>query len=252
MSDLSAILKKYRPADRKKAMHSKMAGIDRLLLIFDDYEKLQETLGEFLAVHLLRSLRSANFKSTVILLVRDRLEATHPEWDQHVKPNMLPRIALAPLSRVEMDEMVASFGVHSLAEKDRAWRDTEGYPFYVQLWVEEAEAGGRSALMLTRFHDRITRWMSDSQRRWLEHALFLDVVNIRSLRGMLGNAAEAENAFRWFENDGSVRDIAAKSFRVREYLRSRLVDYLRVCDPDRCDELESRSRSIGESNSQSN
>ncbi len=108
MSDLSAILKRYRPADRRKATHSKVPGIDRLLLIFDDYEKLQETLSEFLAVHLLRSLRSANFESTVILLVRDRLEATHPEWDQHVRPNLLKRIALAPLSRVEMDEMVES------------------------------------------------------------------------------------------------------------------------------------------------
>jgi hypothetical protein len=252
VSDLSAILKRYRPADKGKATHSKVAGIDRLLLIFDDYEKLQETLDEFLTVHLLRSLRSANFESTVILLVRDRLEATHPEWDQHVRPNLIKRIALTPLSRVEMDEMVESFGVRALAEKDRAWRDTEGYPFYVQLWVEEAEAGGRSALMLKRFHDRITRWMSDSQRRWLEHVLFLDAVNIRSLRGMLGSATEAEDAFRWFENDGSVRDIAAQSFRVREYLRSRLVDYLRVCDPDRCEGLEARSRSIGELKNQSN
>jgi len=37
ISDLSAILKRYRAADRGRAMHRKVPGIDRLLLIFDDY-----------------------------------------------------------------------------------------------------------------------------------------------------------------------------------------------------------------------
>jgi hypothetical protein len=244
VSDLSAILKHYRPTDKGRAMHSKVQGIDRLLLILDDYEKLQESLDEFLVGHLLPALRSANFESTVILLVRDQLEVTHPAWDQHLKPNLVKRLALDHLSRPEVDQMVEAFGVRSVDEKDRAWRDTQGYPFYVQLWIEEVESGGRAAVMLKRFHDRITRWMSDPQKRWLEHALFLDVINIRSLRGMLGSDAEAHEAFRWFERDGSVRDIAGTSFRVREYLRSRLVDYLRASDPDRCEELESRSRSV--------
>ena len=244
VSDLSAILCRYKPADKlKRATHSKVKGIDRLLLILDDYEKLQESLDEFLVGHLLPALCCANFESTVILLVRDKLEVTHPAWDQHIKPNLLKRVDLDHLSRGEMDQMVDTFGVKSTDEKDRAWRDTGGYPFYVQLWVEEVESGGRGAVMLKRFHDRITRWMSDDQKRWLEHALFLDVIHVRSLRGMLGSDAEAHEAFRWFECDGSVRDTVGTPFRVREYLRSRLVDYLRVSDPDRCEELESRSRS---------
>jgi len=243
VSDLSAILGHWRKEDKKKATHSKVQGINRLLLILDNYEKLQESLDEFLVGYFLPALHSANFESTVILLVRDTLEVTHPAWDQHIKQNLLPRVDLGHLSRAEMDQMVESFGIQSADEKDRAWRDTEGYPFHVQLWVEEIESGGRTAVMLKRFHDRITRWMSDGPKRWLEHALFLDVVNIRSLRGMLGSNDEAHEAFRWFERTGDVRDTAGTSFRVREYLRSRLVDYLRVSDPDRCEELESRSRS---------
>ena len=244
VSDLSAILQHWRPENKRKATHGKVPGIDRLLLILDDYEKLQESLDEFLVGYLLPALHSANFESTVILLVRDKLEVTHPAWDQHRKQNLLPRVNLDHLSRAEMDQMVESFGIRSADEKDRAWRDTGGYPFHVQLWVEEVESGGRTAVMLKRFHDRITRWMSDGQKQWLEHALFLDAVNIRSLRGMLGNDDEAREAFRWFERTGDVRDTAGTSFRVREYLRSRLVDYLRVSDPDRCEELELRSRSL--------
>jgi len=120
-------------------------------------------------------------------------------------------------------------------EKERAWRDTQGYPYCVQLWIEEAEAGGRSAVMLKRFHDRTTRWMGEREKRWLQHVLFLSAVDIPSLQAMLGNETEGEEAFRWFEGEGSVRDTAGSPYRVREYLRSRLVDYLRACDHVRCE-----------------
>lgn len=242
VSDLSAILSGYRGQDKKKPTHSKVVGIDRLLLIVDDYEMLQETLGEFLVGHLLPLLRSAEFQSSVIIVGRDQLEVTHPAWDQHFKGNVQKRITLDPLSRPEMDQLVESYGIGSVDEKDRAWRDTQGYPFYVQLWIEEAESGGRSAIMLKRFHDRTTRWMGEREKRWLQHTLFVSEVNIRTLRAMLGNDEEAEDAFRWFEHEGSVRDTVGNSFRVREYLRSRLVDYLRASDPDRCEDLERRAR----------
>ncbi len=84
--------------------------------------------------------------------------------------------------------------------------------------------------------------MSDREKGWLQTTLFLDKVDKRTLRGMLGNAEEAEAAYNWFERDGSVRDTTGDSFRVREYLRSRLIDYLRVSDPDRCEDLERRSK----------
>jgi hypothetical protein len=237
---LSAILNKYREEDQIKVTHSKIKGIKRLLLILDDYEMLQEPLGEFLVGHLLPALRSANFQSLVLILGRDQLEATHPAWDHHLKPNLLKRIELAPLSRCEMDQLVESYGVRAQDEKERAWRDTQGYPFYVQLWIEEAASGGRSAVMLQRFHDRTTRWMSEREKGWLQHALFLNEVNIRTLREMLGNEQEAAEAFRWFEREGSVRDTHGNAFRVREYLRSRLIDYLQVSDPDHCELLRQK------------
>lgn len=182
----------------------------------------------------------------MIVLGRDQLEATHPAWDQHLKANVLKRITLDPLSRCDMDQLVENLGVQSADEKERAWRDTQGYPFHVQLWIEEATSGGRSAVMLKRFHDRIVRWMGDREKHWLQHTLFLTEINKRTMQVMLGNEAEAEEAFRWFEREGSVRDTVGSTFRVREYLRSRLVDYLRASDPDRCEELERRIHSAGQ------
>ncbi len=46
----------------------------------------------------------------------------------------------------------------------------------------------------------------------------------------------------WFEGDGSVRDAQGRVFRVREYVRSRLVDCIEVTDPARFRELGARSR----------
>jgi len=252
VSDLSAILSGYRKDDRSKSTHKKVSGIDGLLLILDDYETLQHTIGEFLVGHLLPALKEANFESVVVVLCRDQLEATHPAWDQHLKPNLLKRIELNPLPRSEMDLLVESFGVQQQDEKERAWGDTQGYPLFVQLWIEETESGGRTALMLKRFYERTTRWMSDQEKQWLQRTLFLDEVNKRSLRGMLSNESEAEEVFRWFEREGSVRDTRGPSFRVREFIRSRLIDYLRTSDPDLCEEMERRSCSTSRSDDSSN
>lgn len=232
VSDLSAILKKYRNEDTGKATHKKLKGIDRLLLIIDDFEMLQEPLGEFLVGHFLPELRTANFESVVFILGRDQLEATHPGWGQHLNMNLLRRIDLSPLSKPEMDQLVESYGVVSDVEKERAWNDTQGYPFYVQLWIEEVESGGQGGLMLKRFYDRTTRWMRPVEKEWLHHVLFLDKVNIRILGYMLGDKYSPEEVQNWFEGEGSIRDTSGKGFRVREYIRSRLIEYISERDPD--------------------
>jgi hypothetical protein len=223
VSDLGAILFGYEWKRVFKPVHSKIKGIDRLLFVLDDYEMLQNPLAEFLTGHLLPALKAARFQSLVIVIGRDRLEVTHPAWSQHFKPNLLPRVVLAPLSRPEMDQLVESYGVTAHEEKERAWLDTQGYPFYVQLWIEEVAAGARSAVMLKLVHDRTTRWMNDRQKGWLQNALFLDEVNVRTLRSMIGNKEEAVEAAEWFQVEGSVRDTTATVWRVRHYLRSRLV-----------------------------
>lgn len=201
--------------------------------------------GEFLVGSFLPLLQTAPFESTVIILGRDQLEATHPAWDQHLRPCLQRRITVGTLPRQDMDKLVEAYEITAMAEKDRAWRDTEGYPFYVQLWIEEAESGGRSAVMLKRFHDRTTRWMAPHQKLWLEQILFLDVVNKNHFARQLDNPSETDIVFAWFQTEGSVRDTMEADFRLREYLRSRLLDYLRITDPDRYTALRNRSLQAG-------
>lgn len=236
-SDISAILSGYQNKDFFKASHSKIHGIDKLLLIIDDYEKLQHSFEAILVNHLLSSLRSAEFESFIFIIGRDQLEATNPAWDQHLKKHLMPRIELTPLSMDEMYEFVESYGIDEVGEKERAWRDTHGYPFYVQLWIDEHTSGGRSALMLKRFYDRTTRWMNEQQKNWLKHVLFLNEINIYTLQKMFENKNEASAVFEWFQQEGSIRDTYGSVFRVREYLRSRLIDYLQISDPESCDLL---------------
>lgn len=241
--DLIAILSGYK-SEWYKASHKKLKGVDRLLLIVDDYEVLKGTLEGLLVGHVLPKLRSADFESTIILMGRDRLGDTALEWERNLKGIQLPPISLKPFTQAEMDEMVTVNGVKSSKEKKRAWADTNGYPYFVQMWLEEMESGGRSAMMLKRVYERTTSWMSEEEKGWLEHALFLGEVNVRTLGKALGNAAEAKRANVWFQGDASIRDTVGSTFRVREYLRSRLLEYLKISDPDRYDEVSARCSGI--------
>lgn len=243
-SDLSAVLSGYQRRDRWRLTFRRVKGIRRLLLIIDDFEHLQHGLGEFLVSHLLPELKRAEFDSLVVLLGRDDLLATHVAWDQAHRDCLLPPVRLDPLTRAEMDELVTSYGVTNPVERERAWRDTEGYPYSVQLWCDEAAQGRKTYVMLQRFWDRTTRWMNDQERRWLELAVFLDRVNVATLGVMTGDPGAAEEAMRWFEREGSIRDTTSEHPAVRQYVRSRLKDYIERRDPNRYRELTERSAGV--------
>ncbi|WP_414970442.1 hypothetical protein [Caballeronia sp. 15711] len=206
-------------------------GVKRLLLIVDDYESLQSVMGEFLISNFLRKMRDVGFAVTVVILGRDRLSATHPSWDQHYSSVMANSLQIKPLSKEEMNELLDELEVSDSAEKERAWMDTRGYPFYVTLWANEWSNGGRSAVMLKQFYSRITRWMTDRQRGWLDQVIHMRDINIATLKAVFG-AEEAPEVMAWFENEASVRDLNTKSFTVNEYARSRLLEYLALRDPE--------------------
>lgn len=225
-----------------RTAHTKKKDLKRVLLIIDDYEALQPALQEFLVSNLLRMLKTARFSSTVVVLGRDRLALTNPSWDQHLAGHMLPRMDIKQLDRSEMDQMLSELGVEEQTEKDRAWSDTQGYPYLVRLWVDEFMEGGRSAIMLKQFYMRITRWMSERQRIWLDSILFLNEVNPSTLSAMLDDPADASDAYAWFEGEASVRDTKAKKFVAIEYVRTRLLDYLQLRSPARYKLLLGKSR----------
>lgn len=238
VNDLTAILAGYETKDFFSPKIAKLPKVDRLLLIIDDYEAVKESLKRFLVDHLLVALKDARFETIAVLIGRDRLaDTSHNDWERQLGGALLEPISISALQRAEMNELCKANGVVDEAEQDRSWSDTAGYPFFVQLWLEESQAGGRTAMLLKRAYERTTKWMDSEQRRWLSHALVLDSVDVRQYRLMLGDDAEARRAFDWFQNDPSVRDPHGTTFRVREYLRSRLLDYIKLSDPDHYDDL---------------
>ena len=205
-------------------------------------------MGEFLVGHLVRRLEQCAFETVLVIIGRDQLALTDPRWNQHHQRQLAVPIVLSALRRDEMDALVKAHGRTSAADLDRAWADTMGFPLLVKLWLDEAHESGHgegpSIGMLKRFHDRTTHWLNDDQKRWLEHALFMPQVNVETFTRALGDVDEARRAMHWFEGDGSVRDAQGRAFRVREYVRSRLADYLQATDPARFRELNSRANQI--------
>jgi hypothetical protein len=246
VTDLTNVLVGYESKNLLRPSQAKVSGVDRLLLVLDDYESLAAHLGEFLVGHLVPRLKQCPFETVLVVIGRDQLALTHPGWNQHHQRQLAKPIVLSALSREEMDELVKAHGRTSTEDLDRAWADTMGYPLLVTLWLEEARESGHgegpSIGMLKRFHDRTTHWLTDEQKRWLDHALFLPQVNVETFEHALGDSDEAHRAMKWFEGDGSVRDAQGRAFRVREYVRSRLADYLQATDPARFRDLEARSR----------
>jgi hypothetical protein len=248
VSDLSALLSGYQRKDRFKPSKAKINGVDRLLLIVDDYEALYPIAGEFLVKHLVARLKSCDFESVLVILGRDALALTHPGWQQHHHAALAPTIPLAPLSRAEMDLLVQSKGQVEQDQLDRAWRDTLGYPLLVNLWLEEANEAqglpGPTVGMLKRFHDRTTHWLDEQQREWLYAAVFMPVINIETFGQMLSDPAEGRRAFLWFETDASIRDPDGRAYNVREFVRSRIVDYLEATDPGLCRSHRTRAANL--------
>lgn len=247
-SDVHDLIAGYPKREVLRPAQRKIVGLERLLVILDDYECLSEGLSEFLTGHLLTALRSESLLDVrLIVLGRDALKQTHPGWDQHLARQMEPPIRLSTLSKSELGQLLVSHGVGQGPLND-AWEQTEGYPLLVQLWLEErdehGERSGPSIGMLKRFYDRTTRWMTDEQKRWLEYALFLEAVNIESLGALLRDAEEAARAMAWFEADGSVRDPNGDVYRVKRYVRLRLVEYLRRRDPARHKQLTGAANAL--------
>jgi hypothetical protein len=240
-------------ADLKRLLTgaSKKDGIDRLLLVVDDYEFLMKPLGDFLVRFLLPGLRDADFPSTVFLIGRDKLTATHQHWNKELAGALVDRLSLKVFELSEFVELCRQFGVADAARRDRIWQETGGYPYLVRLLLEElAEQKsegleGPSALMLKSFHDRTTRFMSDEQRCWLEKALFLDHIDKRTLRVFFADAAEIDRVQEWFESEPSIRDPSSSHFKVRDQLRTRLREYLNRSDPDRYDALAAAAANAG-------
>jgi len=245
-ADLSVILlsgprKRYRLSDIPKPMPSKVAGLDRLLLIIDDYESLQETLNSFLVGNLVPLLAQAKFETLILILGRDKLSSTHSDWKQQHESVLVDELKLTELSREEAEQYVRSRGIVDDSTVCRILEETEGYPYLLAGEVADELDGGRSALHLKGFYDRQTRWMTSVQKVWLDPLCFLDEINEETVYAMLPEE-EPGQIVKWFEGEASIRNPRSKKWQVLRIIRSRICEYIKNESPKRFRELQERAR----------
>ena len=243
VSDLSAALPGPSSEDSFNDRARPIPGLDRLLLVIDDYEAVGATLSDFLISSLIPRLAEARFATMVIVAGRDDLEDTHPGWGQHCRRYLTEQIRLRPFDAEMAAQMMAAEGVPE-ARRAAIYELTQGFPLLLSLAIEEASTDGASALFLKRFFDRTTRWMSREEREWFILTCYLDEVNEDTLRLVLPEE-EVGAVQDWFEGEASIRDPSAPTFQVRPLIREKVLGYIAVRSPERDRELRSRAHDGG-------
>ncbi|MFO0761170.1 MAG: ATP-binding protein [Byssovorax sp.] len=244
-SDLAAALELAAAPGRTRWGQSNIPGMKRLVLAIDDYEALAPMLGDFLVGSLLPRLAAAPFPTLLLISGRDALEDTHVGWSQHAKKHLRAEIKLAPFPREEALDLLARAGVPE-ERRDAIVEATHGFPFLLDLAIEEESSGAAgSALFLRRFFDRTTRWMSRREQEWFTKVCYLDRVDEDTL-GRLFPLEDVAPIQDWFEREASIRDPAADCFRVRPLIRDKVLRYLAIRGPKRHEELVARAKGEAE------
>ena len=220
-TDIRARLVGYDGKNLFKLLNPPAKGINRFILVLDDYESVSGVLGEFCVAHLFRRLIEAPYPTLVIIAGRDDLRNVHPEFAKSLAPYVRDRIQLEPFTREEAVSYLKNAG-YDEARAVKLYGESKGYPFVLALLADfKANEGSRPAIFYQQFFERTTQWMTDQQKAWLTSLLYLDDVNEGSVARMLPEAS-ASIVVNWFRTEASVRDTQAPCFRVDPYIRSML------------------------------
>ena len=232
-ADLTAALVGWDRRDAARLTHGRISGVDKVVMVLDDYEVTSAILADFLVGSLVPQLAAAPFRSVLLIVGRDDLEVTHPGWSQHAAKFLRDQIRLAPFSETDAKDEFARARIPK-ARWNALYEATQGYPFLVSLVVEE-EADfdvASSVVFLRRFYDRTTRWMTEEERDWFVRICYLDKVNEDTLAALF-RREEIVRIQDWFEREPSIRDPSAPYFRVRPMIREKMLRYHEIRAPSR-------------------
>lgn len=223
-SDVRARLKGYDGRNLFKLMHGRARGVNRLLLIFDDYETTGAVLGNLLVDHLLQDFSRAPYPVLAIVVGRDDVRDVDPEFSRSLSTFVKDRIQLEPFTRDEAIMFLETAG-YTKEEAAQLYAESNGYPFVLSLLSDfKVKQGERPATFYQQFFERTTQWMTEQQKTWLLPLCYLDAVNHSSIQKMLPEAP-AETIMDWFRKEASVRDVKSPSFRVDPYIRRMLLQH---------------------------
>jgi len=220
VADLCAILNRYQRIDRFRLTHSPIKGLNRLLLVIDDFEILGKTIIDFVTTALVPALEQANFHSTVIILGRDTLSDAHISFQHHLAHLVRDKIRLERFPDRVAQQMFLEAG-HTDTDIPTLMNESLGYPFLVTLLCE---AKGGSVSFYQQFYERTTRWMTPKEKRWVLPLCYLDRVTEASIQEMLPDAP-ALAVMEWFKHEASLRDPNAEWYEIAPYIRRTLKEY---------------------------
>ncbi len=248
VSDLTDLLvgwEKRKLENLLKLLPPKAPGVDRLLLVLDDYESLPVRAQSAFVHDLLPALAGARFESTVVVIGRDALTDAHQQWSDKFEKYIEAEIRLSELSVEEASRYARDRGISDEKIVERIVTETRGFPFLLATEVDAEKAGGRSALTLEKFIARTTRWMTSEQREWLVHLSFLDTVNEDTI-GVMLPAEDPRAVLEWFKHEPSIRAPSGTpaKWRVLPIVRSRVQAHVELDSPRRHEELTARAKSI--------
>ena len=201
VADLCAILNRYQRNDWFRLTHSPIKGLDRLLLVLDDFEILGKTIIDFVTTALIPALAQANFHSTVIILGRDALPDAHVSFQHHLSHLVRDKIRLERFPDEVAQQMFLEAG-HADSDIPTLMNESQGYPFLVSLLCE---AKGGSVSFYQQFYERTTRWMTPTERDWVLPLCYLDRITESSIQAMLPDVSPAA-VMEWFKHEASLRD----------------------------------------------
>ncbi len=238
--DLAAILSGYRSVDWNRYLPQKVAGLDRCLVILDDYETLGSTLDDFLRQDFLPRLRKVAFDTLFVILGRDSVRDVGFRWEQYFKDEIVLDVRLAPLSDCESEKYLRSLGISDPTVIARILKDSLGLPYLLAAEAEWEQHGGGSALGLQTFVDRTTRWMSLEQRQWTIALAFLDEVNTDTVSCLLPDCNPVE-VVEWFKQEPSIRSPEGNRWRMLPLIKSRIQASVKNDSPSRFSDYQERA-----------
>jgi hypothetical protein len=242
VADLCAILNRYRRTDRYKLTHSPIKGLNRLLLVIDDFEILGKTIIDFVTTALIPTLEGANFHTTIIIVGRDDIADAHVAFQHHLSHLVKDRLRLDKFTDKVTQGMFLEAG-YSQEELGQLMIESLGYPFLVKLLCE---AKGGSVSFYQQFFERTTRWMGATERGWVLPLCYLKTITEESISHMLPGVP-ASAVIDWFKHEASLRDPNASWYVIAPYIRRTLIEFhKREIGTKRSEELIAKGKAASE------
>lgn len=214
----------------------------RLLLVLDDYEGLSEIIGRTVVSELVPRLREATFETLLIVIGRDDIRMTDGAWESNLAPVLGGRrVVLRPLGANEIAQLCNDRSVDDPATVTRIHEESHGYPWLVDILLDDLAATGKSPVTsYHRFVRRMSRFMTDEERGWFEALCFLDTVSFATMEKVLPTV-DKELVMTWFINEQSIRSFEADAWKVWPYIRNRVLLYRWSIDPEGCEALAEKT-----------